>query len=594
MCGIAGYLGPNTDSNMEHVRDMISCIQSRGPDSQQTKQISENCILGSARLRITDFENPESDMPFYSGDQRYVITYNGEVYNYRDLKSELEQEFQFRTNSDTEILLAAYQKWGEECLYKINGMFSFCIYDTLSDQAFFAIDPAGQKPLYYMQHEDGIYFSSDMEALVKIPNLPKSWDTKGLAQAIGIMFIFDDRTHIEQIKKMPSGCFGSWSKQAPTLQVSRYFKLDIHSNEELSDHEISHLKEEIYETTKQCCFSTFNLEVPYAHLLSGGIDSSSIIAFAKQAKLDLSTYSIGLKAPENTSDIAYNEFEYSQLVSEHYSTNHKQIELTPAHYCDNLVKWSQVCSEPHGAPEAASLYALFENIHQDGFKVAFGGNGPDEIFDGYGHGNLLKDTNFNDIASTYFQTFNGTGGIDFRSLMPDLNPEAAFSEAIQPFLDLYKGQTDSAQITCALNFHTIYPVCELKQIDQTSMAHSIEVRSPFVELELVNLAFRTPSYLKHYQGCEKWIFKEALRDTLPNVIIDRKKAGFPISKTVYQTPEFEALIETIFEKGSALEELGILNISELKKVWEQDAAKRTIFYRLFILEQLLARHKNYM
>lgn len=593
MCGIAGIIGTR-EHKQAVIKDMLTLMHSRGPDARSVKTINE-ATLGAVRLRITDHQNMDADMPLSSYDGRYMIVFNGEIYNFKALRQQL-SDYPFQTNCDTEVLLAAYMVWGEECLHKLRGMFSFCIYDMHTKQAFLAVDPTGQKPLYYSLQPDGLYFASDIEALIRTPDISKEWDMHAIAQAIGIMFIFGGDTHIRQIKKLESGCFLRFSAQTAQFTTQRYYTLPIQHQSELSANELHELKEAIFTAAEQSCKNCFHTEVPYAHLLSGGIDSSSVVAFAKQFDLDLSTYAIGLVNPNNTNDINYNEFEYSRYIADYFGTRHTEISLSPAEYCSYLERWSAICSEPHGAPEAASLYALFQHISDDGFRVAFSGNGPDEIFDGYGHGNILQSTPIHQLSTEYFNRFNGIASIDLQRLLPDINALDSFTHAMDPILDVYREDCDdAAQLACAMNFHGIYPACEFRQIDQTSMAHSIEVRSPLAELDLIEQAFHTPSLYKYYKDCEKWIFKEALCGLLPEKIIHRKKAGFPISQTIYSTSEFNNLISPILEPGSALDKIGIINMNYLRDLrMNGSPAQQNIFYRLYILNTILNRQSTYL
>ncbi len=594
MCGIAGFIG-NRDGNTSCVvNGMLNVMRSRGPDFQKVYAL-EGAYLGAARLRITDHLNTEADMPFYNKQSAHIIVFNGEVYNHLELRQYLDS-YNFKTSCDTETVLAAYLKWGQDCLKYIKGMFSFCIYNEKDQVAFIAVDPTGQKPLYYMKVQGGLFFASDIEALIQIPEVEREWDVNAISQMIGIMFIFGRDTHIKQIKKLESGCSITWSYRNNNFNIDRYYTVPVRQYAELSISDQKNLKQSLYEAVEASCYRLFNLEVPYAHLLSGGIDSTTVVAFAKKKGLTLSTYSIGLVDPDNSNDISYNEFKYARYVANVMRTKHTEIALTPEDYCKNLKKWSEVCSEPHGAPEAASLYNLFSVISDKNYRVAFSGNGPDEIFDGYGHGHLLKDTPVDNLVSSYFKKFNGLNNIDLERLMPDLTPEQNFCASMQPIIDLYKNDcSDPAQLACLMNFHGIYPVCEFKQMDQASMAHSVEVRSPLAELDIVEMAFQVPSKYKHFNGCEKWIFKEALKGVVPEKIINRKKAGFPISNTIYKTEAFGKLIEHIFEEESGLNQLGFINMSYLKELWQNGTSTQcSIFYRLYILNEIIERQADYL
>lgn len=593
MCGIAGYIGFKTDNQVSKIETMLTLTKTRGPDAHGCEAIDGNTILGANRLRISDAHNPNADMPLSDASGRYTIVYNGEIYNHSSLRNEL-SSYNFKTQADTETLLAAYIKWGSDCVHHLDGMFSFCIYDRNLKTAFLAIDQTGQKPLYYLNTDHGLYFCSDLDALIRTSGEPLSWNHDAFLQAIGIMFVFGDQTHINEIKKLEAGCaltLRLQDKEPLNISPSRYFKLNINSGAyENENQAINALRTALLKS----CQQTFHSEVPYAHLLSGGIDSSAVVALAKEAGLNLSTYSIGYNSDQDDKDGT--ELGYADLVAKRFETKHTEITITPDEYCVYLEKWGGICSEPHGAPESVCLLKLFEDIHQRGFKVAFSGSGPDEIFDGYGHAEKLKNSAPEDIASHYFDLFNGTGNIDLEKLVPNHSPKDAYIKAVQPYIDLYQTSTaETRDLVCALNYHTIYQACEFRQIDLTSMANSIEVRNPLACNDMIKLAFEINPDLRHKNGDEKWIFKQTVQDWLPPEIVKRKKAGFPVAENVFLSQTFEDLLAPYLTEDSPLAQLNLIDMDYLRSVWnEKDIDYRRIFYRLYIIARIIERQSPYV
>lgn len=597
MSGIAGFVGRETPATLRIrvVEDMVQtdAMQRRGPDSQGTVVADERVVLGNTRLRVTDMRNSETDMPMQSADGMLTLTFNGEIYNHLDLRR-LCPDYHFRTKSDAESLLAIYQRHGLDMLSMLEGMFAFCLHDRSARRTLLAVDPTGQKPLYYtLGAGDELYFASDIETILRIPHLNFSWDREGLAQAAGIMFVFGPHTHIREIKKLEAGCC-LVVEQGERPRHRRYHKIVI--GDELQQ-DVTAITERIRDAVAAGCTRCFDLEIPYAYLLSGGIDSSSVVARARRQGLELHTYAIGF--PESglrAAAIMHNEFSYSRLVAEAFGTEHREIEVTSQIYCEAMDRWWSLCCEPNGAPEAVCLFLLLEQIAADGHRVAFCGSGPDEVFDGYSHGHRLKTIPSRLVAGAYFDYFNAVGDIDLGQLMLEVDARAAFISAVQPYLDLYAHDTqDSQQLTCLLDYHGECVVSEYRQIDMASMAHSIEVRIPLADQQVIQSAFSFLPRLKHYEDSEKWIFKQAMSPWLPSTISSRKKIGFPVPQMVYASPEFEARMESSLEPDSGLDKLGLFDMAYLRRAWRERRSRGyDIFYRLHGMDVIARRHSSYL
>ncbi len=594
MCGIAALLNMSPvagfSAEMEH---MLKAQQHRGPDHQGWKQVAANLALGSVRLSITDHANPAANMPLSSPCGRYTIVFNGEIYNHRALRSEL--DYAFSTHSDTETLLAAYMQWGEDMLPRLEGMFAFCIYDEQTGELFCAVDPAGQKFLYLYKGQDAFLMASEIEPLITNPYRSKSWNVPALRECVSQRMINGPETHIREIEKLEAGAC-MWLSATGEIRRKRYHTYPLGDQ---SNRDKPAICKSITTAIAQGCAETFDLEVPYGHLLSGGIDSSAVTHYAKAAGLNLHTYSIGfMPFAGETHGIpsTFNEFEYSRFVSEYLGTTHTEITLSPEEYRQNIDKWLDICGEPLESAEAPMLVKLFEVLSQK-HKVIFSGSGPDEAFDGYGYGQALADVAPEDIAGAYFDRFNWSFGVDLDKAIPHHAEVRQHVVArINRQLEPYRARTQNPlQLVQLIHMHNRLVNYEFRQMDVISMRHGVEVRSPLADSRLYKAAFNFAPELKAEQGVEKWIYKESLRGILPDQIIDRKKEGFPTPIEFWFSNEFESCMAEIMESGSLLFSLGIVDEAYMRSVYANSGPEhRYFFYRLYCLHKLLQRQAQWV
>ncbi|RYG61356.1 MAG: asparagine synthase (glutamine-hydrolyzing) [Alphaproteobacteria bacterium] len=593
MCGIVASFskhGPPTGAEVAH---LLQAQYHRGPDHQTWQTVGPHAALGSVRLSITDAHNPLANMPLTSACGRYVVVFNGEIYNHASLRPQL--TYPFQTHSDTETLLAAFIEWGEAMLPRLHGMFAFVIYDKHTQQAFCAADPTGQKTLYYYQDTDVLLLTSEIEPLISNPHRSKSWNVPALREFIAQRMINGTHTHIAEISKFEPGT-SMWVSPQGTQNPTRYHTYTIGDE---TNANIPEICQHIASTTEAACTETFNLEVPYGHLLSGGIDSSIVTHYAKAHGLSLSTYSIGFTPFQgDTHGIpsTFNEFDHSRFIANHLGTQHTEITLTPREYRHNIDKWIAICGEPLESAEAPMLVKLFETIAPN-HKVIFSGSGPDEAFDGYGYGQALSSTAPDDIAAAYYDTFHWSFGIDLNQAIPGhASVRQAVIARINAQLAPYRAHTSNPlQLTQLINLHNRLATYEFRQLDTLSMRHGIEVRSPLANTSLYTAAFNFNPALKAHNGIPKYIFKESMRGILPNRVIDRPKEGFPTPIQFWFSNEFEDCLTEVMRPTSLLFTLKLLDEPYMRSVYASaQTDQRYFFYRLYCLHKLLERQQHWL
>lgn len=591
MCSVTGIISKsgslNPDADQE-IGFLLGRLHHRGPDSRAALRCAPHVLLGSNRLRITDAANPQADMPMVAADGRTAIVFNGEIYNHLDLRRDL-AGYPFRTNSDTEVLLAAYLKWGPSCLDRLEGMYAFCIYDGWTNDIFMAADPTGQKKIYLYEDGNDFVFASEIDALIADPfrNKTVNWDAMG--EYVAQRFIVGADTHIKEINKIEPG---TWMRIDPRGQKyqSRFYHLPLANK---GNDDPAAAMTAIHDAVRQGCRSTFNLEVSYGLLLSGGIDSAAVLAAGHAEGLRFKTYSVGFRPTGKIIPQAgsvFDEFEHSRFLARHYDTDHHEIVLDDVDYCDYLDRWADMSGEPLGSQEAPCLIRLFEQASGN-VRVMFTGSGPDEVFDGYSYGQKLSSSSLHSLPVDYFNSFHWAGDADFKKLVPGHDPQARVSRFYGDVLDRYQGKLANAlQAVQAMNFHGRLSVYEFQQIDTVSMRHSIECRSPLADRRLIAAAFSCDPSILRYGGEEKGVYKQALKDLVPPQIVARKKQGFPVPAEMWFSKPFEDRARSVFDSRSILAGGGFLNRAELSRLWNNpDPATRNIFSRLYTAERILQK-----
>ena len=598
MCGVAGlrrFHSSVTHDDIDSVPAYVARLRHRGPDNQSVLTVDESTVLGSARLRITDAYNVHADMPLQSEDGSLVIVFNGEIYNHQTLRASL-ATYSFQTESDTETLLAAYKEWGPSCVDRLEGMFSFCIVDTVKQSLFLAVDPLGQKPLYYTMSEGCFRFASELSPLLEDPRYAYSWNSEAISELIAQRMIVGSDTHIREIQKLDAGCYLYLSSDGSGVPV-RYFHLALQEDLVADGDAAIMLRSRFLESVG----SMAPLEVPGAVFLSGGLDSSSVMAALVHMGAVLPTYTIGFEPiadrPTFSDAIVDNEFSYTTRLSQEYQTSNTRRLLSSLDFFHYWDAWTNLMDEPLCFNETAAHLALFEQAASS-CKVVYGGAGADELFDGYGFGIDLaaREVPLSEIASNYYHSFNYSFGCNMELLLHDAGTASRTIAKLNSYVEPYASSTTSTvQGVQCLMAHARLPHSEFRQIDRASMHHSIEVRLPFANRSFLEAAFSFSPVLKTTQGLSKFVLRQAMEPLLPEYITTRPKVPFAPIGELFFTEACDQRLRELFSDDAVLPGLGVVDMDYVRTLYQSsDPSCRPVLVNLLLINRVLSRQAPYL
>jgi asparagine synthase (glutamine-hydrolysing) len=626
MCGIAGifHLDVPKPVDPERVGAMADVLAHRGPDGSGV-WTGPGVGFGHRRLSIIDLAG--GAQPMLSPDRRAVITYNGEVYNYREVRLDLEgRGHRFTTSSDTETILAAWREWGPACLDRLNGMFAFAIYDADSDSLFLARDRLGVKPLFYAQLGDGaLLFGSELKALLAHPRFRAEISPQAVEDFLAYGYVPDDASILEGVRKLPAGHFLLVRRGMPMLTPKQWWDVDFSSPSRRPE---KALQEELVERMRDGVRSRMVADVPLGAFLSGGVDSSAVVAFmAEASKHAVQTCSIGFDESD------HDETRYAAMVAERFHTDHRARTVAADDFplIDTL---AAAFDEPFADSSALATYRVCE-LAREKVKVALSGDGADEAFAGYRRYRLFMAEEqarsrlprglrsglgrLGDIypkldwaprflrAKTTLQAIGKSSGEAYAEAV-GATPSAIrsmicgpdFKAALQGHRaeDRYVRIMDSAPAADALSraqyadLKIWLPGDILTKVDRTSMAVSLEAREPLLDHRLIEFAATLPPNLRLKGGEGKYLMKRSLEGRLPDEILYRKKMGFvtPVSAWFRGPLADEA---AGIAQGSALSALGWFDSARIARLAEDHRRGRSdhgrLLWQLLMLERSL-RH----
>jgi asparagine synthase (glutamine-hydrolysing) len=566
MCGIAGFLLREQPAELETVRAMCDQIRHRGPDDAGYL-VSGNCGIGMRRLSIIDLET--GHQPLANEDGSIQVVFNGEIYNYQELRYELiSRGHRFLTHGDTEVLVHLYEEWGTGGLSRLRGMFAFCIWDGVKRQILLARDRFGKKPLYYALLPGGLYFASELKAL-RTAGVPLQIDSEALRFYFQFCYIPDPQSPFQHIRKLPPGGWMIYGQDGRVSQ-GRYWRLPPPAESSSGETSESDLCDQLRSQFDEAVRIRMRADVPLGAFLSGGIDSSSIVAsMALQSSSPVRTFSIGFKESQ------FNELPYAALVARKYNTVHHAIEVQPD--AVNLVsRLVRHFGEPFGDSAAIPMFVLSEFASRY-VKVALSGDGGDELFGGYDSFRMMKKLDFVDrvprplrrlvsaIADRlpysvygknylrmisrpsslerYFENNYAPYYVRTRILTPEwmLPVEAGFLR--RKFADclLPNGASILSQ---AMYFEGTANLTGdmLVKVDRMSMANSLEVRCPLLDHMLAEFAATIPHEKKIVGKTGKHILMKALGHRIPPEILSRPKMGFGVPLEIWFRGPLRAML----------------------------------------------------
>lgn len=492
MCGIAGVFG--NKATKERLHKMLDAQKHRGPDNTGT-YIAEGIAIGHNRLAIIDLSE-SANQPFISNDKRYVLAFNGEVYNYLELKKELERSYDFKTQSDTEVLLAAFIKWGAKCLEKLNGMFSFIIWDNQKQELFAARDRFGVKPLYYSYYEDALFMSSEIKALFKggikkVPN-EKVWANYFAFGSYGLPY----ESFWQDIDQLPGGHFLKYQDDKIVLEKWYNFKEQVELQSETLSFEDA--KKRYQELLNDSIELRFRTDVPIGFNVSGGLDSSLLLSLVNTLDegKNINAYTF------YTNDEDYDELPWAEELIKLTSNPLNKVLFT----ADEAIKASEEISyfqdEPFGGIPTLAYANIFKIASKQGVKVLLDGQGMDEQWAGYDYYTNSNNSVIQGVKKSPFRP--NILAEEFLQLASKSTYEKPFNDDI---LNLQYRDLFFTKIPRALRFN-----------DRISMTYSTELREPFLDYRLVEFAFSQPLGFKIKEGVQKFLPRSLAKEFLPNNI----------------------------------------------------------------------------
>ncbi|HWT12819.1 MAG TPA: XrtA/PEP-CTERM system amidotransferase [Allosphingosinicella sp.] len=627
MCGIAGIFHPDVPKPVDpaRVEAMTDILAHRGPDGSGV-WTAPGVGFGHRRLAIIDLSDAAAQ-PMLTPDRRVAVTYNGEIYNFREVRAELEAKGHvFRTESDTEVILAAWRQWGADCLSRFNGMFALALYDAETESLFLARDRLGVKPLCYAELADGaLIFASELKGLLAHPRLRRTPDSRAVDDYLAFGYVPDDSAIVAGVSKLPAGHYLLVRRGGSVGRPVRWWDVDF-SNPSRAP--VASLEEEMLERLRSAVRSRMVADVPLGAFLSGGVDSSAVVAFMAEASRNaVETCSIGFTEAD------HDESRHAAMVAELFATSHRGRTVDAGDFTliDTL---AEAFDEPFADASALGTYQV-SALAVEKVKVALSGDGADEAFAGYRRYRMFmaEDRVRRLLPRPVAGAAGALGGaypkLDWapRFLRAKTTLQAlgqssgeAYAHAVGVTPPAIRSALYSDDLTRALQDHVAeerymramrdapaadslsraqyadlkiwLPGDILTKVDRASMAVSLEAREPLLDHRLVEFAARLPARMRLRGGTGKWLMKRALRGRIPDEILHRRKMGFvtPIAAWFRGPLAAEA---TAIARGSALAETGWFDAAAIASAAEDHRRGRSdhgrLLWQLLMLEKSLQR-----
>lgn len=616
MCGIAGIISPDPETR---IRPALLAIEHRGRDdegvfvSEAFGPNHQKACLGHRRLSIIDTSST-GHQPMLTGDKRFAMILNGEIYNYKQIRSELESKgVTFTTNSDTEVLLKAFREWGTGCLEKLNGMFAFAVWDETEKTLTLARDRAGIKPLFYAKVGNDLIFASEIKAILATKLVKAELDPEALHQSLTFLWPVPPHTMFKGIYQLKAGHFLTWKNGE--ISTHEWWNLD-YSAEEKGGSE-AEWTDRVFETLDRVTEMEMVADVPLGAFLSGGVDSSSIVALmAKHSNQKVSAYTTGISADDLKYDIIPDDIEWSRRVATLLDLDYHETMLTPdlADLLPKLVRHQEAPIIDMAIPS----YLISEQSRATQ-TVMLSGMGGDEIFAGYPRQMAMKLAGLTDIVPTAvrrpamkvveslayggvpgkftaplrnLKKFARSAGMDFEErylgfgtyftdemkqslYAADLKGEMSGFEAYRYHNEYFEHCSDASPLNRMLyvDFKTFMPALNLDTTDRMSMAANLEVRVPFLNKELVDISARLPSSLKIKGIKRKYILKKAAERLLPKEVVWRKKAGFSAPVRSWLRGALRPLVEDVLS-AERVKRRGLFDAKEVRRIIDTNLSGR--------------------
>lgn len=610
MCGIAGFVGQGNEEDLER---MIDSIKYRGPDDKGIFFMPA-CAdrpgigLAHARLSIIDL-TLAGHQPMASHDGRFQIVFNGEIYNFKDLKN-LVSNYPFKSNSDTEVILALYEKFGVNCFEKLDGMFALTIYDLQKEELILAKDRIGKKPLYWARFGDTLIFGSELRALMAHPSFKKEIDLTALSKYLFYEYIPTPATIFKNISKLEPSSYAVFKRG--NIKIEKFWRPNFSQTSLSFNDSVAALDKALARAVKKRLIS----DVPLGIFLSGGIDSSTIGYYAqRESARKIKTFSIGFN------EKSFDESLYARQVSEFLGTEHYEAVVSAKDIMELLPRFSDIADEPMADPSLIPTY-LLSKFTRTGVTVALGGDGSDELFSGYpmfqadwaakiyekipasmrrniieplarslpvSHDNLSLDFKLNKFISGFdvparYRHHRWLASFDMteqRRLFTADVGEKISDKNIFEDLDRYtkeSGSDNPARQLDYLYLRTYLMDDILVKVDRASMHNGLEVRVPFLDCDVIDLVNTFPSQFKQRGVETKYIFKKMMEKKLPANIICRRKKGFGIPLAAWLAGDLKDFCNEILSQNN-IESTGLFSWDYIDKLKKDHFSKKSNNYK---------------
>jgi asparagine synthase (glutamine-hydrolysing) len=592
MCGIAGIITSDTQNIKSLLLRMSDAIAHRGPDSDGI-YITDHIGLAHRRLSILDLST-NANQPMYGSDGRYVLVYNGEIYNFLELKKQL-IDYPFQTKSDTEIILAAFIKWGTDSFKKFNGMFAFGLWDTVEETFYLVRDRNGIKPVYYVQSQNRLLFASEVRALLTGGLIPSKLNKSGILEYFQYQTVQAPDTLIKGVMLLEAGHYLR-VRLTPSFQIENKIYHSFYNSigTDINKKDYATIKQDIYLLLLKSMERRMISDVPTGVFLSGGIDSSIIVGLmAQQINEPVNTFNVNFDERE------YSEAYYARLIAKKFKTNHIEIRLQPNDFLNSLPDALTAIDHPSG--DGLNTWIVSREVRKHGIKVAFSGLGGDELFAGYAHfkrtliynkyagfakipsffkypaSYLLKKIKPSVSTNKFTEVFNKKSW-DLSQTYP-IGRRMFLDNELSALLNLDTKQDRVAEICASIPLHkelllsqitlaeldTYMQHVLLRDTDQMAMAIPIEGRLPFLDNDLIDYVLNIPDAIKNPVTPKK-LLVDSVGDLLPSEIVDRPKMGFVLPWDIWMKTD---LYDFCSSHISGLCEKAFINADRLQQLWNQ-------------------------
>lgn len=532
MCGIAGMVGTLADLNV--VKKMTHTLIARGPDDYRVVKVDDHCVLGHTRLSIMDLSDA-GRQPMHDSRTNVWSVVNGEIYNYLDLRKEIETRGISLTSScDSEVVVKGYALWGDQIISKLIGIFAVAIYDSGMNKLVIARDCAGVKPLYYLSANNNFAFASELKALRKCSRFQLEFDPNCIWNYLAYRYIPGTNTPYKNASKLAPGNFLVW--ESGRISTHQYWKPFYNGSQSNEKKEITDLSN----TLKLCVEEQLMSDVPVGVLLSGGIDSSAVAAIASQ-RTNIQAFCCGFEEP------AFDERKFARLSARTIGIPLHETVMTWQGLCNMLPNYIDWFDEPFFNYSAVAIYELSRLARKYGIKVLLAGEGADEMFAGY-----LWYDDFSTFESgdceTALDRFFSYKGFFTRKMLNRLSGRKIEYDHL--WLLKRHDRPDLPPVSRAqwIDFHTFLPDDVLCRDDRASMAAGVEIRVPFLDNRMLDSCFMLPQQLLYKYGERKYALKRALLNFLPKSLLTKRKKGFGFPLEAWDKP-IRALTRNLLANG---------------------------------------------